>query len=64
MVELVSHALPVVESMGSIAVFITDLPSDKVKSVGEIVNFSEDSELELEVVVELGSCVVDDVGAS
>ena len=59
-----SHSLPVVESMGSIAVFITDLPSDKVKSMGEIVDFSEESELELEVVVESGSCVVDDVGAS
>ena len=59
-----SHALPVVESMGSIAVFITDLPSDKVKSMGEIVDFSKDSELELEVVVESGSCIVDDVGAS
>ena len=56
--------MPVVESMGSVAVFITDLPSDKVKSVGEIVDFSKDSELELEVVVESGSCVVDDVGAS
>ena len=64
MVELVSHVLPVVESMGSVAVFITDLPSDKVKSVGEIGDFSEDSELELEVVVESGGCVVDDVGAS